>query len=137
MQLKLTFSEIENMIAAKTGKHLPMCYGGEPHTVRISYEVNVIFKTTSVGLGITIDSIEGDNIYLSYGGGAGIEFMVRTALAKVKEQPGTDIIEPLDGPRILRRLGKNPQLSQLLDRIELQDIHFDEQSVMIDFRPKM
>ncbi|MBR1517293.1 MAG: hypothetical protein IJ620_04035 [Bacteroidales bacterium] len=136
MQLKLSFQEIENMIASKTGKHLPMTYGGTPHSVRISYDVNVIFKTTSVGLDITIDSIEGDNIYLSYGGGSGIEFMVRTALSHYKDQPGADIIEPLDGSRILLRLGKNPQLAQLFERITLQDIRFDEQGVMIDFVPK-
>ncbi|MBR1793613.1 MAG: hypothetical protein IJ764_08265 [Bacteroidales bacterium] len=135
MQLKLSFLEIQNMIAAKTGKNLPLSYSGT-HTVRISYEVNVLFKTTSVGLDITVDSIEGNTIFLSYDGGAGIEFMIRTALNKVKDQPGGDMIEPLDGCRLMIMLGRNPQMVQLLGRIELKDIHFDEQHVMIDFVPR-
>lgn len=135
MQLKLSFDEITKMIAAKTGKTLPMAYGG-PHTVRISYEVNILFKTTAVGLDITIDSIENNNIFLSYDGGAGIEFMVRSALSRVKEQPGGDMIETLDGCRLMVLLSRNSQMAQLTDRIDLQGIHFDEHHVMIDFVPK-
>lgn len=136
MQLKLTYTEIQNLIANKTGKSIPMGFGG-PHTVRISYDVNVLFKTTNIGLDITVDRIEGSDIFLSYGGGAGIEFMVRTALGRAKGQPGAEVLELLDGNRLLLCLGKNPQVAQVFDRITLQDIHFDEQSVMIDFVPKM
>lgn len=135
MQLRFTYIEIQDMIAAKTGKQLPMSYCDD-HTIHIGYEVNVLFKTTTVGLDITVDSIEGENIYLSYGGGMGIEFMVRTALSQVKNQPGGDMIEALDGCRILVRLGKNEQLSPIFERIELKDIHFDAETVMIDFVPK-
>lgn len=132
MQFKLSYLEVQALISCKTGKELPMSFGG-PHTIRISYKVPLM---GSVGLDVTVDRISGSDLFLSYGGGAGIEFMVRTALNQAKNQPGMDAIELLDGNRLLVSLGKNAQAGALFDRVILQDIHFDEQSIMIDFIPK-
>lgn len=134
MQLKLSYTEIENFVESKTNRELPISYGG-PHTLHLSYKVPLM---SSVGLDINVDRILGTDLILSYGGGAGIEFMVRTALKQFQSQnqPGSEILEILDGSRLLIALGKSENLGPLFDRIDLQDIHFDEQSVMIDFTPK-
>jgi hypothetical protein len=42
----------------------------------------------------------------------------------------------LDGNQMRLSLGKSPQLSQVFDHINLDDIHFDEMSIKIDFTPK-
>ena len=110
-------------------------YGG-PHTVRISYDVNILFKSTSVGLDVTVDRIENCDIYLSYNGGAGIDFMVRQAIGMAKNRPGGELIEPLDDNRILLALSKNPQAGTLLERIDLKDIRFDEHYAIVEFTPK-
>lgn len=123
------------MIQKKTGKSLPILYGG-PHTVRISYDVNVLFKSASVGIDLTVEQIAGSDITLSYSGGAGIDFMVKTALNHAKNQPGGELIEPLGDNRILLLLGKNAQAGTIFDHIVLKDIYFDEQFVIIDFEPK-
>ncbi len=135
MQLRLTYQEISDMIQQKAGKALPMSYGG-PHTVRVSYGVNVLFHSTEIGLDLTVDSIEGSNIFISYSGGAGIEFMVRQALNMARTRPGGDMIEPLEGSRLMVCLGKNAQAGSLLDHIVLRDICFDEQYAIVDFVPK-
>lgn len=135
MQLRLTYQEISDMIQRKAGKSLPIAYGG-PHTVRVSYGVNVLFHTTEIGLDLTVDSVEGSNIFISYSGGAGIEFMVRQALGMARNRPGGDMIEPLEGSRLLLNLNKNAQAGSLLDHIELKDICFDEQYAIIEFIPK-
>lgn len=135
MELRLTYQEISSLIEKKAGRNVPVLYGGS-HTVRVSYDVNVLFKTASVGLDLTVDRIEGRDIYISYNGGAGIDFMVRTALNHVKSQPGGDLIEPLEGNRILLALGKNAQAGSLFDHIVLRDIRFDEQYAIVDFEPK-
>lgn len=133
MQFKLSYLEVQSLISSKTGKDLPMCFGG-PHSVRISYKVPLM---GSVGLDLTVDRIDGSDLYVSFGGGAGIEFMMRTALNQAKNQSGMEMIEMLGGNQLLVSLGKNPQTSSLFERITLQDIHFDEASVMIDFIPKI
>lgn len=132
MQLKLTYNEVQKMIADKSGKELPMCFGG-PHTLRISHKVPLM---GSVGLDINVDRIEGSDVILSFGGGAAIEYMLRAALSQAKNQPGGDMVEMLGGNQLLLALGKNPNMSAMFQSIQLQDIHFDEQSIMIDFVPR-
>ena len=133
MQFNLSYSEVGKLIEDKTGKELPMTYGG-PHTLRISYKVPLM---GSVGLDVNVDRINGSDIFLSYGGGAGVEFMVRTALGQFKkQQQGADILDILDGNRLMLALGRSSQLSPVFDRITLKDIHFDEHSLMVDFVPK-
>lgn len=132
MQLRLTFSEVVKMIADKTGKELPMCYGG-PHTLRLTHKVPLM---GSVGLDITVEKINDSDVILSFGGGAAIEYMLRAALNQAKNQPGGDMVEMLGGNQLVLHLGKNPNTAQIFDRIELEDIHFDEQTIMIDFVPK-
>ena len=134
MQFRIGFDEIQRPVSEKTGKNIPMCYGGT-HTLRISYEVNMLIKTTSVGLDINVDRVSGKDVFLSYGGGAGIDFMVRQALNRVKNQPGMDMLELLEGSCMVLHLGKSPQLSQVFDRVTLRDISFDEHFVIIDFVP--
>ncbi len=133
MQFNLTYSEVGQFILDKTGKELPLAYGG-PHTLRISYKVPLM---GSVGLDVNVDRINGSDIFLSYGGGAGVEFMVRTALGQFKkQQQGADILDILDGNRLMLALGRSSQLSPVFDRITLKDIHFDEHSLIVDFVPK-
>ena len=135
MELRLTYTEITSLIEQKTGRALPVMYGG-PHTVRISYDVNVLFKSASVGLDLTVDQIVDNDIYLSYSGGAGIDFMVRQAIGMAKNRPGGELIEPLDGSRLLIALSRAPQAGSLLEHIVLEDIRFDEQYVIVCFRPR-
>ena len=135
MELRLTYQEISSLIEQKAGRALPLTYGG-PHTVRVSYDVNVLFKTASVGIDLTVERIEGADIYIAYSGGAGIDFMVRQAISMAKSRPGGDLIEPLDGNRILLCLSKNAQAGTIFDRVTLEDIRFDEQYAIIQFSPK-
>ena len=135
MELRLTFEEISNLIEKKAGRPLPIIYGG-PHTVRVSYDGNVLFTSTAVGIDLTVDQIVDSDIYLSFSGGAGIEFMVRQAISMAKNRPGGEFIEPLDGNRILLALSRMQQAGSLLEHITLRDIRFDEQYAIIEFIPK-
>ncbi|MBR1765680.1 MAG: hypothetical protein IJ745_01400 [Bacteroidales bacterium] len=137
MQFRLTYQEISDLIERKAGRSLPLMYGG-PHTVRISYDVNVLFKSTSVGLDLTVDHIDdAGNIFLAYDGGMGIDYMVKMALSQAKKQPGGDMIELLSDNRIMLQLSKNAQAGTLFDYVTLKDISFDEQFAIVDFVPKL
>ena len=135
MELRLTYQEISDLIEKKSGRSLPIVYSA-PHSVRISYDVNVLFRNTSVGLELTVDRIVDSDIYLSYDGGAGIDFMVRQALNMARNRPGGELIEPLDGNRLLLRLGRHAQAGSLLDRLVLRDIRFDERYAIVEFQPR-
>ena len=135
MELRITFDELSNIIEQKAGRRLTVVYGG-PHTVRVSYDVNVLFSSASVGLDLTVESVNNGNITLAYNGGMGIDFMVRQALSMAKKKPGGEMIEQLDGNRLLLALGKNGQAGSLLDHIDLRDIRFDEHYAIVEFEPK-
>lgn len=133
MQLKLTYNEVEHLIAEKSGKELPLCFGGS-HTVRISHKVPLM---GSVGIDINVEGVQGSDVILSFGGGAGIEYMLRAAITQAQKQnPNANMVELFDGNKLKLSLGSNPNLSSMFDNITLQDIHFDEQSIMIDFVPR-
>lgn len=137
MQFRLTYQEISNLIERKAGRSLPIIYCG-PHTVRIAYEVNMFVKTASVGVDLTVEQIDAEgNIILSYAGGMGIDFMIRTALNHAQGQPGGDMIEQLPDNRIKLCLSKNAQAGTLFDHITLKDIFFDEQFAIVEFEPKL
>lgn len=132
MELRLTFAEISEMIEKKAGRALPLSYGG-PHTVRVNYDVNFLFKTASVGIDLTVDQVVDSDIYLSFNGGAGIDFMVRQAVGMAMSRPGGEFIEQLDDNRILLALSRTKQAGSLLEHVSLRDIRFDEQYAIIDF----
>lgn len=132
MQFRISYTEAQEMIASKSGKELPMVYGG-PHTLRISYKVPLM---GAVGLDITVDRVEGSDVILSFGGGAAIEYMLRTALSQAQSQPGAEALQMLGGNQLLLSLGKNPQTAQIFEHVTLKDIMFDEQFVIIDFVPE-
>ena len=79
---------------------------------------------------------EAGNIFLSYDGGMGIDFMIKTALNHAKSQPGGDMIELLSDNRIMLNLRKNAQAGSLFDHITLKDISFDEKFAIVEFEPK-
>ena len=135
MELRLTFAEISEMIEKKAGRPLPVMYGG-PHTARVSYDVNVLFKSASVGIDLTVDQIVDSDIYLSFNGGTGIDFMERQAVNMAKSRPGGEFIELLDGNCIKLSLSRMQQAGSLLEQLVLRDIRFDEQYAIIEFTPK-
>lgn len=132
MQFRLSYDEIQEFLYRQSSKRIQLTYSGT-HTVRVGAEVNVVFKTTSVGIDITVERIEGADLLLSYTGGMGIEMMLKMAVAKMKDKPGMDMLEMLDNCQLMLHLGRSPQLAQIFERIVLRDICFDEQTVIIDF----
>lgn len=132
MQFRLSYSEVEQLSERKAGKHLPLTYS-DTHTVRIYYPVPLM---DSVGVDITVERINGTDVFLSFGGGAAIEFMLRTALNQAKNQPGMEMVQMLGGNQLLLSLGKSPNLAPIFERITLEDICFDEQFIIIQFSPK-
>ena len=132
MQFRLSYSEVEQLSERKAGKRLPLTYS-DTHTVRIAYPVPLM---GSVGVDITVERINGTDVFLSFGGGAAIEFMLRTALNQAKNQPGMEMVQMLGGNQLLLSLGKSPNLAPIFERITLEDICFDEQFIIIQFSPK-
>ena len=135
MEFHIKYTEIQAMVYRKSGKTIVFSYDST-HTIRVGYDVTVLFKTTNVGIDVTVVSVDNSAVKFSYGGGAAIQFMVKQAIEHAKNQPGADMLEVSDNNTLLFHLDRNPQLRQLLDHITLQDIRFDQHDVIIEFTPK-
>ena len=112
MQFRISFDEIQGLLFRHSSKHIQLQYV-DTHTVRVAAEVNVLFKTSTVGIDITVDRIEGTDLLLSYSGGMGIEMMLKMAMSKMKDRPGMEMLELLDDNHLMLHLGHSPKLSQI------------------------
>ena len=99
--------------------------------MRVCYDRKILFKAVSVGIDLTVESIEGTNIYIAYSGGAGIDFVVKHAIPMLKNRSIGKLIEPLEGNRIRLCLGKNAKVGAILDHMDLENISFNEQYAII------
>lgn len=135
MQFRISYDEIQQALYRQSDKHLLFTYS-DTHTVRVAAEVNVLFKTTSVGIDITVLQVSGDDLTLSYSGGIGIEMMLKMALGRLQGTPAEGTVELQPGSRVVVHLGRMPQLAPVLEKVELHDIYFDPQYIVIDFHLK-
>lgn len=131
MQFRISYQEIQNIMAQKSGRSVPFVYDS-PHSVRITASETF----ASMGITFTIRHVSDSNVDLEYSGGIATNFLMKQAMKQAVNQPGADIIEMLDGNNIRLHLDRSAQFSQLLERITLQDICFDEQFVIIQFASK-
>ncbi len=135
MQFRISYQEVQTMVYRKAGKTIVFSYDST-HTVRIGYDITMLFKTTNVGLDITVVSVDNNSLHLSYGGGYAIQLMVKQALEHAKNQPGAEMIEAGDGNNLTIHLDKNPQLQQILEHVTLEDIRFNEHDIIVEFHLK-
>jgi hypothetical protein len=62
--------------------------------------------------------------------------MIRQAISMAKSRPGGELIESLGGNMICIAMSKNQQAGTIFEHVDLRDIRFDEQYVIIEFVPK-
>ena len=131
MQFRIAFDELQSLIARQTSKNIQFL-SGDTHTLRVAAEVNVLFKSTSLGIDINVDRVEDTDLWLSYSGGMAIEMALKMALGRL-DGAAANIVELQDGCRMVVHLGRSPQLATIFDKITLRDICFDSQFVIVDF----
>ena len=76
MQFRISYQEIQSMVYRKAGKTIVFSYNSE-HSIRVGYDVTVLFKTTNMGIDITVERVDNTAVYLSYGGGSPVPICSR------------------------------------------------------------
>lgn len=127
MQFRISYNEMQQVAAEKTGQSISIAYG-DPCSVIFSFK-----KLVTMSLRLTVERVLGGDVRIVYSGSMGVEPMVKMALAKLKSMPQGAMIETLDDNRVVVHLGMNPQISQILEHVILQDISFDPEFVIIEF----
>ena len=107
---------------------MALSYDG-PHTVHVTYK-------KIVGLSLTVEGIEGSDIYIAYSGCAGVCLIVQGVIMMSKNHPVGNLIEPLGGNRIKLCLSKNAKVNAIFDHVALEDISFSEQHAIVQVSVK-
>ena len=135
MKLLLTYPELQTYINDHYGKQIETAYVSD-NTICVSYILKILFIKKTISIDISIDKVDGTDIYLSHRGGIGIDLIVKGALKFLKQTLNNQSIEIVDSEKIIIHLNQIETLNKILEIMELKNICFDIQHIIIEAKLK-
>ena len=132
MEIKINYTELQDYISSKFDKKVELSYANFS-TVTVSTKVSVLGFSKTVGIDLAFERIEDSVLYVSYGGALGIELLVSPAISFLKHLvPETaGFVEETAGHKLAINLTMLDELKNVLDKVELREIRFDETSINV------
>lgn len=133
MKLSVTYTELQDYVASHFHKTVNLGYV-DGATVSVSIPIKVLGFTKSVSINITVKKIEGTDLFLSYGGKMGIDLLVSPAISYAKKlvPEKADWVEQKPGNIVKLRLGDIGQMKKVFDKIELNNIFFEQGNIGVE-----
>ena len=133
MKLSVTYTELQDYVASHFHKTVNLGYV-DGATVSVSIPIKVLGFTKSVSINITVKKIEGTDLFLSYGGKMGIDLLVSPAISYAKKlvPEKTDWVEQKPGNIVKLRLGDIGQMKKVFDKLELNNIFFEQGNIGVE-----
>lgn len=133
MEVRIKYTEIQEFILKNFQKEVGLTYV-DPSTVSVSTKVKVFAFVKNVGIDLKVEKLEGTMLHLVYGGKLGIEMLISPAISFLKKlvPEKTNLISQGTGNRVFVNLAEIDQLEEVLDKVELQSISFDETHVIVE-----
>lgn len=132
MEVKINYTELQDYILSKFGKKVEVSYANFS-TITVSTKVSVLGFSKNIGIDLAIEKIENSVLYVSYGGKMGIELLVSPAISFLKhlvpEKAG--FVEETAGHKLAINLAMLDELKNVLDKVRLKEIRFDETSINV------
>lgn len=132
MEVKINYTELQDYILSKFGKKVELSYANFS-TITVSTRVSVFGFAKMIGIDLTFERIDNAVLYVSYGGKMGIELLVSPAISFLKhlvpEKAG--FVEETAGHKLAINLAMLDELKNVLDKVELREIRFDETSINV------
>ena len=130
MCLQIPYKEVEAFVMKRYNQQVKIGFVDEK---TISVTKKVVIKDATVN--ITIDRVAGNDIMLHYQAGFGIEWIIKGALMWFKEAISGFVEEQTEN-KLLIHLDKIEQLNNMLEKIEIKAVNFDELNANVAFRVK-
>ena len=141
MNIELTYTEIMEYLRRHVGRDVELSYVSEK-TVRVVTEVEyrlLLRHTIDVDVNLSLDGIVGTDLLLSYGfPSSSMDTLLRGVLpllrSKISEK--LPMIDMLNGNSIVVHLNKVSQLRDALKKIEINDIYFNTNNILLTLKIK-
>ena len=138
MQVKFEYSEIQSLVKSKTGREIGLSAIDE-RTVKAEAKVNVMVPflgkiEKSIGVNVSVEKIEGNDIWLKYDGGMGTDMIIGGLLSFLSSTAAMKMVEKTQGNGIVVHLYEVEEARKALDVVELTNIVFQEKGVTVEGR---
>ena len=136
MQVKFEYSEIQSFIKAKTGREIVLSAIDE-QTVKAEAKVSVKVPflgeiEKSIGVNVSVEKIEGNDVHLKYEGGMGTDMIVGGLPSFLSSSPAMKVVEKTPGNGIVVHLNEVEEARKVLDIVKLSNIVFQENGVAVE-----
>ena len=138
MQVIFEYSEIQSLIKSKTGREIVLSAIDE-QTVKAEAKVSVKVPflgeiKKSIGVNVSVEKIEGNNVHLKYEGGMGTDMIIGGLLTFLSSTPAMKMVEKTQGNGIVVHLNEIKEAQKVLEIIELTDIVFQDNAMNVEGR---
>jgi len=130
MSLQIPYKELEAFVLKRYNQQVKLGFVDEK---TISTSKKVVIKDATVN--ISIDQIAGNDIMLHYQAGFGIEWIIKGVLMWFKETI-SGFVDELEENKLLIHFDRIEQLNNMLEKIEIKAITFDNLNANVAFRVK-
>ena len=140
MQATIEYSEIQSLVKSKTGREIGLSAIDE-RTVKAEAKVSVKVPflgkiEKSVGVNVSVEKIEGNDIWLKYDGGMGTDMIIGGLLSFLSSTAAMKMVEKTQGNGIVVHLDEIEEARKVLDVVELTDIVFMNDAMDIEVKFK-
>lgn len=132
MRLQIPYSMVEDFVRKRYNQDLTLSYVSED-TIAVSKEVKIIVSK-NVAVNVSVLQVTGSDIMLSYQACMGIDLIIKGALSWFKDTV-SGMADILNDNKIQIHLHKIPQLGNVLKKVELQGVNFEERYINVLFQP--
>lgn len=138
MKATIEYSEIQSLVKSKTGREIGLSAIDE-RTVKAEAKVSVKVPflgeiEKSVGVNVSVEKIEGNDVHLKYDGGMGTDMIIGGLLTFLSSSPAMKVVEKTQGNGIVVHLDEVKEARKVLDLVELTGIMFQEKCVTVEGR---
>lgn len=135
MILNISIDEAVELIQAKIQKPVRLQIVNS-NTINVGSDVKLpLFGTKFINVDFIVDKIVDTDLYLRYTTGKKVfDVAVNALLSYVND---SEILNKLEDGGVILHLDKIEKMNTVLDKITLEDISFDCDSILVKFRPKM
>ena len=138
MQATIEYSEIQSLVKSKTGREIGLSAIDE-RTVKAEAKVSVKVPflgkiEKSVGVNVSVEKIEGNDVHLEYEGGMGTDMIIGGLLSFLSSTPAMKVVEKTQGNGIVVHLDEVEEARKVLDLVELTGIMFQEKGITVEGR---